>query len=107
MSEVGRPSANLFSSAATFRRCLPEKVSFLALNLVDLVLTVLAAHMGFHELNPLVRQLMAVPAMLYVVKLAVPLLIAWLAPGRFLLPAIALLSLVIGWNIKELLVLLL
>ena len=95
-------TANLFASAATFRRCVPEKVSFILLNQADLVLTVLAVSYGFYELNPVMRYLVTMPVMLLVFKLAIPLLIAWLAPGRFLLPAIALLSVVVCWNIKEL-----
>ena len=81
-----------------------EKVTFVLLCQFDLVLTALAVYLGFHELNPVVRGLISVPLALIFIKCAVPLLIAWLAPGRFLLPAIALLLLVVGWNIKELLI---
>ena len=97
-------TAGLFASTATFRRCVPEKAAFVLLNLLDMVLTLTAVSWGFSELNPLMRYLVTVPAMLVVVKFAIPLLIAWLAPGRLLLPAILLLSLVVGWNIKELLI---
>ena len=70
---------------------------------LDLVLTALAVHLGFYELNPVVRNLLNVPLVLIFIKCAVPLFIAWLAPGRLLLPAIAFQLLVVGWNIKELL----
>jgi len=96
--------AGLFASAGTFRRCVPEKISFVLLNQVDLALTVYASSLGLYELNPLMRSLVTAPAMLLVVKVAIPLLIAWLAPGRLLLPAIAVLLFVVCWNIKELLV---
>ena len=95
--------ANLWGSAATFRQCTVEKISFVLLNQLDLVLTLLAINLGFSELNPLIRYLVGMPVMLLIVKFAIPLLIAWLIPGRLLLPAILLLSLVVGWNVKEIL----
>jgi uncharacterized membrane protein (DUF485 family) len=90
-----------WDSSATFKRCTAEKVSFILLNQVDLTLTVLAIYLGFTELNPFMRYLIQIPVLLLVVKLAIPLLIAWIMPGRLLLPSIALLALVIIWNIKE------
>ena len=95
-------TANLWDSAATFRRCTVEKASFVLLNQFDLTLTVLAMYLGFSEMNPFIRYLINIPALLLVVKLAIPLLIAWLMPGKLLLPSIALLALVVIWNIKEL-----
>lgn len=73
------------------------------LNQFDLGLTFLAVSLGLTELNPVMKQLLAVPLLLLIVKVAIPLLIAWLTPGKFLLPAIILLCLVVSWNIKELL----
>ena len=96
-------TANLWGSAATFRRCRTEKVSFVLLNQVDLFLTVSALSLGFFEVNPLMRYLITVPVLLLIIKFAIPLLIAWLIPGKLLLPASALLILVITWNVKELL----
>jgi hypothetical protein len=93
-----------FESAGTFRRCTAEKASFVALCVFDLALTVLAIYLGFAELNPFVRFLIGIPVLLLVVKLIVPLLIAWFMPGKLLLPSIALLALIAGWNIKELVV---
>ena len=96
-------TANFWGSAVTFRHGVAEKVSFVLLNQLDLFLTVLAASFGLSELNPLMRQLVTMPIMLVIVKCAIPLLIAWLVPGRLLLPAIILLSVVVVWNVKELL----
>lgn len=93
---------DLFRSAGTFRQCLAEKVCFVLLNQLDLALTVLAMVFGFYELNPLMRHLIAMPLQLLVVKSAIPLLIAWLAPGKLLLPSIILLVFLVGWNVKEL-----
>jgi len=96
-------TANLWGSAATFRQCTAEKASFILLNQFDLTLTVLAVYLGFSELNPFIKHLVNIPALLLIVKLAIPILIAWLIPGKLLLPSIALLALVIIWNVKELL----
>ena len=100
-------TANLWASVATFRQGTAEKASFVLLNQFDLALTVLAVSLGLAELNPLIRHLVTLPILLIIIKCAIPLLIAWLVPGKLLLPAIALLSVVIGWNIKELLIYLL
>ncbi len=94
---------NLMGSTATFRRCVAEKVSFVLLNQCDLFLTVLAMYLGFYEVNPLMRYLLTVPLLLVIIKFVVPLFIAWLAPGKLLLPSILLLCLLLGWNLKELL----
>ncbi len=100
-------TANLLDSAATFRRGVVEKVSFVFLNQCDLVLTVLAASLGFYEINPLMRYLLTVPLLLVIIKFAIPVLIAWLAPGKLLLPSIILLSFFVAWNLKEILLFLL
>ncbi|HJX13487.1 MAG TPA: DUF5658 family protein [Dehalococcoidales bacterium] len=96
--------ASWWDSSATFRKCTAEKASFVLLNQFDLTLTVLAMYLGLTEINPFVRFLVEVPALLLVVKLFIPVLIAWLMPGRLLLPSTALLALVVIWNIKELVV---
>ncbi len=95
-------TANLWGSAATFKQCIAEKISFVLLNQVDLVLTFVAISFGLNELNPLMRYLFAMPLLLLVVKFIIPLLIAWLAPGKLLLPSIVLLALFVAWNLKEL-----
>jgi hypothetical protein len=97
-------TTSFWESSATFKRCTAEKASFVLLNYIDLGLTVLATNLGMPELNPLTRLLINIPALLIVFKIAIPLLIAWLIPGKLLLPSIALLAIVAIWNIKELLV---
>ncbi len=96
-----------WDSSATFRRCTTEKAAFILLCLFDLTLTILAVSLGMTELNPFVRFLIQIPVLLLVIKLAVPILIAWLMPGRLLWPSIGLLTLIVIWNIKELVIYLL
>ena len=97
-------ATNWLDSTATFKRGTVAKACFILLSEFDLTLTVLAAYLGLWEINPFVRFLIQVPVMLLVVKLAVPILIAWVMPGRLLLPSIGLLALVVIWNIKELVI---
>ena len=96
-----------WNSSATFRRCTAEKASFILLSQLDLTMTVLAVSLGLAELNPFIRYLVHIPALLIMVKLVIPVLIAWIMPGRLLWPSIGLLALVVIWNIKELVVFLL
>ncbi len=95
-------TAGLLKGAATFRFGLGEKLFFVLLNQIDLVLTVSAVGLGFSELNPFMKNLLSSPWQLLSFKLAIPLLIAWLVPPRLLLPAIVLLLFVVGWDAKEL-----
>jgi hypothetical protein len=81
------------------------KAVFLSLQLVDLVLTLVAARSGYPELNPYMRGSLDSAYKLAIFKFGVPVLISWFVPGRFLIPAILLLCGVVGWNIKELLML--
>ena len=81
------------------------KISYLVLQVLDLGLTLLAVSLGAHELNPVIRASLASPVQLTVLKGGLPLLIAWLLPGKFLIPGILFLAVVVGWNVKELLVL--
>jgi len=92
------------SRASFFTSGLVEKLTFVCLHQVDLVLTVVGVSLGLSEVNPLMRGLLTTTPGLLAVKVAVPLLMACLIPGRWLLPAIGLLAVVIGWNIKELLI---
>ena len=96
-----------WDSSITFKRCTAEKVSFVFLCVFDLALTILAMYLGLYEMNPFIRFLVHVPLLLLMVKLFIPVLIAWLMPGKLLLPSIALLALVVIWNLKELAVFLL
>jgi hypothetical protein len=100
-------TSNLLDSTATFRKCTAEKLSFVLLNQLDLILTVYAVSLGLSELNPWMQAMVSMPVLLVPIKVIIPLLIAWLIPGRLLLPAIVLLSLVVTWDAKELLVFLL
>ncbi len=91
-------TTRLFESIATFKKCTAEKLTFVILGLFDLVLTVLAINLGFHEINPLMQIFLQIPLALLLIKLFVPVLIAWLAPGKLLWPSIALLAFVVIWN---------
>ncbi|OGO20575.1 MAG: hypothetical protein A2Z15_07035 [Chloroflexi bacterium RBG_16_50_11] len=82
------------------------KATFLSLQMVDLILTALAARYGWPELNPLMKASMDSTYKLAIFKFGIPVLISWFVPGRFLIPAILLLCGVVGWNIKELVTLL-
>lgn len=98
--------ANSFFRIDTSHKSLAIKVSYVLLHQIDLVLTVVAVSLGYSELNPLMRALLSAPIPLIVIKVFIPLVIAWLAPSKLLLPAIAFLALVAGWNIKEIILLL-
>ena len=88
-------------------RGLGLKVSYVLLHQVDLILTLFAVSVGFSELNPVMRSLLHSPLQLFVFKLVIPLLIVWLVPSKFLIPALAFLALVVIWNVKEILLLVL
>jgi hypothetical protein len=94
----------LMASAITLKKCTTEKVAFIILNVVDLLLTLLAVSLGAHELNPMMHEMLGSPYQLLVVKIIIPVFFAWLIPGKLLIPAIALLTFVVGWNIHELLI---
>ncbi|HSW58414.1 MAG TPA: DUF5658 family protein [Dehalococcoidales bacterium] len=96
--------AKLMASAVTFKKGTFEKLTFVFLNLLDMVLTVFALSQGAYELNPLMRAVVNSPFQLYITKIAIPLLLAWLLPGKLLWPSIVLLTFVAGWNIRELLI---
>lgn len=91
-------------SFATFRRCTVEKLSFVFLQQLDLLLTTLAVSHGAIELNPLIRNMLGDPALLLLAKGVLPALIAWLTPGRLLLPATFVTALMVAWNVGQLLV---
>jgi hypothetical protein len=78
------------------------KVLYLLLQSIDLGLTVLAVQLGYPELNPLMRAALMSTSSLLIMKVFIPLLICWLVPGKLLIPAIALLAVIVGWNVKEL-----
>ena len=88
-------------------RGIALKVSYVFLHQLDIVLTIFAMQHGLSELNPLMRGLLDSPLQLVVAKFVIPLLIAWFIPSKLLVPAVLLMCLVIGWNVKELFLLLL
>ena len=94
--------ARLKTSAFTFRKGTAEKLAYIILNLIDLGLTLFALSIGAHEYNPLLRSMAASPLQLYGAKLLLPSAIAWVLPGKLLIPAIAFLLLVVGWDVREL-----
>jgi hypothetical protein len=96
--------SNLRESALTFKRSRREKLAFILLNLIDMGLTIFANTLGAHELNPLMRSIAQSQYQLYITKLALPVLWAWLLPGKLLIPSIALLVLVVGWDIHQLVI---
>ena len=93
----------LRGSAATFSRGTHYKLTFVGLGMVDLVLTLYAVSNGYYERNPVFASLQSNPMGLFMLKFAGPVAIAWLVPARLLVPSIALLFAVVGWNVAELL----
>jgi hypothetical protein len=84
------------------RKGLSLRAVYVALQMADFLMTRSAIAAGFHEINPVVRGMLDAPAQLIIFKLVVPLAIVCLVPARFLLPAIGLLLVVIGINVREL-----
>jgi hypothetical protein len=97
-------TTGLFESSATFEKCAAEKITFVALGFLDLVLTVLAMQLGLVEINPFIKVVLQLPLLMLLIKFFIPVFIAWLMPGKLLIPSIILLTFVIIWNIKELFV---
>ena len=96
----------LNNESTGFSSSLALKAAYVLLHQIDLILTIVAVSLGFTELNPLMRALLAAPVQLIVIKVFIPLVIVWLCPNRLLIPAAAFLFLVVLWNVKELLILL-
>jgi len=85
---------------------LAIKAAYFILHQVDVFLTLIAVSMGYTELNPLMRALLTSPVQLVVIKVFIPLVIIWFCPNKLLIPAAAFLFLVVLWNVKELLLVL-
>ena len=103
---VAGPIANII--ARSRRRDKTDtvlKIIFLSLQFVDLLFTALAARYGWLELNPFMKASMDSTFKLAIFKFGIPVLISWFVPGRWLIPAIMLLVMVVGWNVKELIML--
>lgn len=95
--EVGR-----YFSAAEWKKGLSIKAAYVLLHQADILLTTFAVSAGLREVNPVVNASLGAPVQLLTLKLFIPLLIAWLVPARFLIPAIVLLLAVIGLNLAHL-----
>ena len=93
----------MLESATTFGRDTLFKIGFISLGYVDLLLTLVAMRRGFTEINPIMAWMLGYPVVLLLAKVAAPVVIAWLVPGRLLSPSIALLSAILGWNVARLL----
>jgi hypothetical protein len=96
--------SSFMASAMTFRKSTTEKIAFVSLNVIDMVLTLFAMNLGANELNPIMRGMISTPVALYTTKLLMPLVLAWLLPGKLLYPSIAALVFVVGWDVRELVV---
>lgn len=93
----------LRSSTATFSRGTAYKIGFVALIYLDLLLTVFALRHGASEMNPVMLRLLDNPLELGLVKVVIPVFIAWLVPSMLLLLSIAFMAGVTGWNLTQLL----
>lgn len=91
-----------YLSVVEFKKGLSIKVAYVLLHQADFLLTKFAMSAGFEELNPMMRGLLDTPVQLLVFKLIIPFIIAWLVPAKLLLPALMLLLVVIGLNLREL-----
>ena len=89
-------------SVAEFKKGLSIKLAYVLLQQADMLVTNFAVSAGFKELNPIVKGFLDTPAQWLLLKLVIPLFIAWLVPARFLVPALGLLLVVLGLNLKEL-----
>ncbi len=85
------------------KKSIAIKASYVLLHQLDLILTVVAVSLGYSELNPLMRILLTAPLQLVIIKVFIPLVIAWLTPNKLLLPATAFIFLVVLWNVRQLL----
>jgi hypothetical protein len=91
-------------SSTTFKKETTAKAFFILLSQLDLFLTLLAVYLGLTEINPFVRFLIGVPFLLILIKMIIPVFLAWLMPGKLLLPSTIALAIVFIWNIKELVI---
>ena len=98
--------ANFSFRIDTSPKSLAMKAAYVFLHQLDLIITVVAVSLGYSEMNPLMRALLCAPIQLVVIKVFIPLVIAWLTPNKLLLPATAFIFLVVCWNVKELLLVL-
>ena len=108
LSEVADKMATVWESArryltvSEFKKGIPIKVAYVLMQQADMLMTNFAMSAGFHEVNPLIRGILGSPSELLVVKLLVPVIIAWLVPAKLLIPAIGVLLVVLALNLHAL-----
>ena len=102
---VLRTAVMRYLTVAELKKGLTLRVAYVVLQQADLLMTRFAISSGFEELNPVMRSLFETPAQLLLFKLVIPVIIAALVPAKLLLPALMLLLMIIVWNLKELIVL--
>lgn len=95
----------LRQSVATFGHSTSYKLWFMVFIYLDFALTLFAVQRGFTEVNPYMVRLLDDPSQLLLVKGLIPLFIAWLVPGKLLLPSIGIMVVVAAWNGNQLLTL--
>jgi hypothetical protein len=96
--EVLRVKTVYFLSPKERYSGIPFKIAFILLQLTDVTVTGVANSIGLNEVNPLMRELLNYPLQLLIVKMYIPLLIAWLFPGKWLIPAIIFLIIIVGFD---------
>ena len=101
--EGPRRLLDLRLTTATFAHGTGLKLAFVALGAVDLLVTLYALSSGYVEVNPVFEAARGLPAGLFLLKVAGPVALAWLVPSKLLLPSIALLAVVLAWNMGALL----
>ncbi len=100
-----RQYSYIWESSNKYLSGVTVKISYVLLHLTDLILTNIGTSFGLSEVNMWMKNLLTTPLQLLVFKLAIPVLIAWLVPSKFLAPAVVLLFIVVCWDVKELLLL--
>jgi hypothetical protein len=91
-----------YFTVAEWKKGLVIKVAYVLLHQADILLTSFALSAGFQEINPVIRASLETPVLILVLKLFIPLIIAWLVPARLLIPAIVLLLVIVGFNLAQL-----
>lgn len=91
-----------YFTVAEWKKGWAIKLSYVLLQQADILLTNFAMSAGLSELNPVIRGLLHAPVQLLLIKLVIPLIIAWLVPFKLLLPAMALLIVVIALDAAQL-----
>jgi len=90
---------------ATFRHGIVGKFTYILLVYLDIGLTFIAMRLGAQELNPFMQGFVSNPLQFLLVKGAPAIVLAWLCPAKLLIPAVALMLFVVGWDVKELILL--